>query len=390
MARTGKKNSMIYHGVEVPPETASLAEEVDAVRRQIRTDGYAMSVGELASLYEEGELEIQPKFQRFFRWNDNQKTSLIESILLGIPLPQIFVSQKPDGIWEVVDGLQRLSTLFEFMGKLRGEDGNCRDPLRLTEAKYLPTLRGLCWSDLPQPLRIDFRRSKINMSIILRGGDQRAKYDLFQRLNTGGSPLSYQEVRNCILVMENEKFYGWLKELSEIASFQECVPITNRLRNEGYHMELASRFLIFSSVTVDTLKGDLGPFITDNIIDIAQELDDSDLARRSETFRDTFSALHVPILGESAFKKYSPQENRFRGPFLISAFEAIACGIAFHLARGCSVAQFPAEIVASKIRGMWSNGQFADIAQRHQAASYRLNSTIPYGRELFDPGNPSC
>jgi uncharacterized protein with ParB-like and HNH nuclease domain len=93
-----------------------LLDEIDLRRREIRTDGYAMSIGEWISLYEKNELDIHPEFQRFFRWSDTQKTNLIESILLGIPLPPIFVSQRADGVWDVVDGLQRLSTVFQLIG----------------------------------------------------------------------------------------------------------------------------------------------------------------------------------------------------------------------------------------------------------------------------------
>jgi len=76
------------------------------MRKEIRTDGYAMSIGEWISLYENKEIDIHPEFQRFFRWSINQKSNLIESILLGIPIPTIFVSQRKDGVWDVVDGLQ--------------------------------------------------------------------------------------------------------------------------------------------------------------------------------------------------------------------------------------------------------------------------------------------
>ena len=99
----------------------TLSAEIEARRREIRTDGYAMSIGEWVSLYEKGELDIHPEFQRFYRWSDTQKTNLIESILLGIPLPPIFVSQRSDGVWDVVDGLQRLSTIFQLLGILKDE-----------------------------------------------------------------------------------------------------------------------------------------------------------------------------------------------------------------------------------------------------------------------------
>ncbi|HEV3200590.1 MAG TPA: DUF262 domain-containing protein, partial [Bryobacteraceae bacterium] len=108
-----------------------LQEEIDKTRAEIRTDGYSVSIGEWISIYEKAELDIHPEFQRFFRWSTRQKSRLIESILLGIPVPQIFVAQRPDGVWDVVDGLQRLSTIYQFVGILKDEDGKVQDPLTL-------------------------------------------------------------------------------------------------------------------------------------------------------------------------------------------------------------------------------------------------------------------
>ena len=75
----------------------SLQVEIDEARAEIRTDSYALSIGEWISLYENNELDIHPEFQRFFRWTLEQKSRLVESILLGIPVPQIFVAQRADG-----------------------------------------------------------------------------------------------------------------------------------------------------------------------------------------------------------------------------------------------------------------------------------------------------
>ena len=372
-----------------PPKNASLEKQVEERRRQIRTDGYAMSVGELASLYSEGEMEIQPRFQRFFRWTVEQKTNLIESVLLGIPLPQIFVSQRNDGIWEVVDGLQRLSALFEFMGNLRDAKGEVKPPLHLTEPKYLPKLKDLSWSSLPQPLKLDFRRAKVNVSIIMRGGDVRAKYDLFERLNTGGSPLSDQEVRNCILVMENEEFYRWLEGLAETPSFRECVAISEKLQKDAYYMELASRLLIFSEVDTVDLKGDLGPFVTDRKVEMAREHrdDKAKIRRRGHVFESAFRILTGRGLGENVFKRFSVDDDRFKGPFLISPFEVIGCGIAYHLSRGADANLFQSETVLSKIKDMWNkNSEFKENARHGHTGSYRLRSTIPLGRNLFTLG----
>ena len=92
-----------------------LDQEIEAKRAEVRTDGYPMSIGELINLYRDGELDIHPEFQRFYRWSPEQKSRLIESIMLGIPIPSIFVSQREDGVWDVIDGLQRLSTIFELV-----------------------------------------------------------------------------------------------------------------------------------------------------------------------------------------------------------------------------------------------------------------------------------
>ena len=109
----------------------SLQDEIDAQRKQIKADGYPISIGELVSMYKDNELDIHPAFQRFFRWGIEQKSRWIESILLGIPTPSVFVSQRTDGVWDVVDGLQRLSTILEFMGLLRDRKAALLEPLTL-------------------------------------------------------------------------------------------------------------------------------------------------------------------------------------------------------------------------------------------------------------------
>lgn len=98
-----------------------LQEELEKMRPEIRTDDYSMSIGEWISLYENDEIDIHPEFQRFFRWSKTQKVRFIDSILLGIPIPPIFVAQRQDGVWDVIDGLQRLSTIYQLVGILKDE-----------------------------------------------------------------------------------------------------------------------------------------------------------------------------------------------------------------------------------------------------------------------------
>lgn len=362
----------------------TLDAQVEEGRRQIRAEGYAMSLGELASLYEEDELKIQPKFQRFFRWTTDQKTRLVESILLGIPLPQVFVSQRDDGVWEVVDGLQRLSTLFEFMGKLRDEHGELKDSLRLTRAKYLSRLDGVAWNDLSPPLRIDVRRAKVNVSILNRGSDRRAKYDLFERLNTGGTPLSEQEVRNCILVMEDESFYDWLYGLAQTKSFQRCAAVSERLEKEGYHMELVCRLLTLSRARTEQLTDDIGPLVTDHMVELSTD-QSTDLQELQRAFERTFAVFDNECLREYVFRRYSPDRDGFRGAFLISPFEVVACGIAHHLLQGADPASYSPQAVLDDVKSLWSTGGFLAQSRTGMSAKQRLRLTIPYGRERFAP-----
>ena len=126
----------------------ALQDEIDKARGEIRTDGYSMSIGEWISLYQSNEIDIHPEFQRFFRWSSFQKSRLIESILLGIPIPQVFVAQRQeDGVWEVIDGLHRLSTIYEFVGILKNEKGEPISTLTLEKTKYLPSLAGKKFED---------------------------------------------------------------------------------------------------------------------------------------------------------------------------------------------------------------------------------------------------
>jgi Protein of unknown function DUF262 len=123
----------------------SLQDQISSRAKEIHTDGYGMSIGEVMSMYKDGDLDIHPEFQRIFRWDMGQKSRLIESILLGIPIPPIFVSQRDDGIWDVIDGVQRLSTILQFVGIYRDhlDKLTLAEPLLATE--YLPDLEGYRW-----------------------------------------------------------------------------------------------------------------------------------------------------------------------------------------------------------------------------------------------------
>jgi hypothetical protein len=364
----------------------TLQQEIDKVRGEIRTDGYSVSIGEWMSIYEKKELDIHPEFQRFFRWSPKQKSRLIESIFLGIPIPQVFVAQRADGVWDVVDGLQRLSTLFEFAGILRDENDNILPPLTLEATKYLPSLLNKRWEDDAKPdealtsaQRLLIKRSKIDVSIILKESDETSKYELFQRLNTGGSQLSDQELRNSIVVMLNRDLYQWLKSLSEDPTFRECVALSDRASDEQYDMELVLRFIVFRTMAPSGLTnlGDLGDFLTDKAAELAKDKA-FNRAEEEKAFKATFKLLQ-DALGDDSFRRYDKTRKRFVGGFSVSAYEAVALGIGYNHKKLSAAPN----TIADKAKSIWSDPTFYNNSGSGVRASSRVPKIIPYGRKLF-------
>jgi hypothetical protein len=305
----------------------SLVDEISENRRKIASDGYPISLGEVVNMYIEGDLDIHPEFQRIFRWSNSQKSKLIESILLGIPLPSFFVSQREDGIWDVVDGLQRLATILSFMGLYKDENNTTSPPLELEKTTYLPLLSGITWEgDNPLPLEIkrDFKRYKLDFKIIKKESDASAKYDLFQRLNTGGSSLQGQEVRDCLLIMINPLAYDFIKELAEVSSFIACTPMTDRKEGEKYRHELVLRFFIYKNLLSDTERAkeysDVDSFLSTEMANMFSVGSDFDYQTEKDFFIEFFSELES-VLGDDAFKTYD--EARYKGGLILSRYEWI-------------------------------------------------------------------
>jgi len=365
-----------------------LLSEISRRAKEIHADSYPMSIGEITSIYRDKELDIHPEFQRVFRWSPLQKTKFVESILLGIPIPSIFVSQRDDGVWDVVDGVQRLSTIFQFTGILKNEEGQLVSPNKLIGTEYLPSLEGMAWDDKDDPensfsdsLRIDFKRQKLDIKIVKKESDPNTKYDLFERLNTLGSHLSDQEVRNCLLVMINPKFHTWLETLANDESFIETTSLSDKLIDEKYNMELVLRFLIFSNASSQALSGiqDVGEHLSKKMRAIA--IDPTyDIKKAGNDFKITFDAIHE-ALGPDCFRRSEGQKGR--GGFLISVFEVIAIGLGTNVS-GTKKPKPDIAGIKKALSKLWSNPVFTNYSRSGRSATSRIPKLIPLGRNLFD------
>lgn len=366
----------------------TLLDQIEEKRKEIHTDAYPMSIGEIINLYVDGDLDIHPEFQRIYRWTEIQKSRLIESILLGIPLPSFFVAQREDGVWDVVDGLQRLSTIFSFLGIYKNENGTLEPPLRLLGTEYLPGLNGIVWSEevdkekcFTKDLQRAFKREKVDLKIVKRESDEQTKYELFQRLNTFGSSLSDQEVRNCLLIMINKPFYEWIKELGGYTPFLSTLTLTSKQFDEQYHLELVLRFLILSHSTVKQVRDvpDVSEFITKEIKKLA-----SDTQFQRDTmdreFKKTFSLISQ-ALGDNAFRKC--QNERYIGGFSLSLYEVIALGLGRHINDYDENNDAHLQKIKDISRTLSENPRYTSKSGSGYKAASRLPHIIPLGDELF-------
>lgn len=363
-------------------------------RKTIHTERLSMSIGELQGLYERKEVDIHPKFQRILRWSLEQKTKLIESLLLRIPVPPIFVAADEKGYWDVVDGVQRLGTILEFLGVLRNAEGEDVPPLVLMKTQLLPQLAGTRFGEVDpgddndpkkfEPaLQLEFKRSRLDLHIIQRESDPSSKYELFERLNTGGSAASDQEVRNCVLVWMNEPFYDWMRTLAQSGAFFDCIQLTDRLEKQQYRMELLLRFLAFRRRIDSELEiNDLGEFLNAENRRLATDTA-LDRDKEATVLNDTFGLL-FDALETDAFRKYDPYKQKFLGGFLISAYEAVALGVAHNISKWKKT-KSAASVLSERVKTLWEQEEFTDNIGIGVPARERIQHSVPFGRKHFTP-----
>ena len=375
----------------------SLEANIAERAREIHADGYAMSIGEVANMYRDGDLEIHPEFQRIFRWTLTQQSRLVESIFLGIPIPAIFVAQRDDGVWDVVDGVQRLSTILRFMGVLRDSDGAVDAPEKLLATEYLPTLGGIVWEGedenaLTPALRRDFKRAKLEFRIIKKESDPNARFDLFQRLNSG-THLSEQEARNCLVVMLDSSLFHWLTELAARPEFVETALLTERKEQEQYNVELVLRFLVGVTRNEEHLRAemtDVSSYLDKFVVALAGE-SEKWRGELGEAFVATFGILQH-VIGENAFRRWNVEQGKHMGGFSISAFEVAAWGVAANLDywQRATDENAVADDLRSRIQSIWGNHDFQKKTGSGIRGSTRMPNTLALSKEVLHLESGNC
>jgi hypothetical protein len=305
--------------MEINDKQKSLEKQIEEQRNSLYTDRLDLSFGEIMSMYERGEIIIKPAFQRYFRWDIEQRTRFIESLLLGIPIPPIFVAEDGDGVWELVDGLQRISTVLAFFGVLKSEDEGIKSKNNwsLIEGDKVSDLVGFSYETLPNKFKLTIKRAVCRVEILRWNSNYDMRFELFNRLNTGGAALTSQEIRNCIYRDISTKFNDFLEKLSKYQKFRDLIDLNEQQHERLYDQELVLRFLSLYK-NAKNIKTGLAQHMS-LFMENALKKGDFDYVDYEKVFLEIFTLLHP--LGRDIFR------NK-QGRFTPTLFDVITIGIA--------------------------------------------------------------
>lgn len=289
-----------------------IAEPFDPRRIEVVTKG--MTIDLLLKRLSQHELTLQPDFQRATVWNRAAKSRLIESMLIRLPLPLFYFDASDDDNWLTVDGLQRLTAIKEFVVDLA---------YPLQNLEFLRDFEGESFDELPRAFQRRIEETEIQVSLIQAGTPDDVKFNLFKRINTGGMPLSPQEIRHAL---NQGQATVLLKELATSAPFLQATSGGVAPLRMG-DRELALRFLAFYRVGADGYATkDFDLFLHDEMKRL-NKAGKTELSSLRNQFEISMVLAHE-VLGKHAFRKVFSIDQESRSPVNKALFDAWSVGFA--------------------------------------------------------------
>lgn len=283
---------------------------------EIDVDISTVNLGSLIDQLENDEIDLQPDFQRVTDvWDNVKKSRLIESILLGLPLPSFYFSEDPvSQKLSIIDGLQRICAIRDFV--LEKED-----PLKLEGLQFLKNFEGLTYSQLARPEVKRIKSLKITMNTLRKGTPLDVKYIIFQRVNTAGVPLTPQEMR---YALNQGPAAIFIKELADMESFKKATNYSvesKRMQDRDF----ANRFVAFF-IGYQDYTGDLDMFLNDKM----GELNKMTPAQRDDIRISFDKAMKCcyEIFKKDTFRKRYKREDR-RKPISKAVYDTLSVNIAW-------------------------------------------------------------
>lgn len=335
------------HGVEEEgvDEDVKLTHPFDPSKIRVTTE--PRTIDSLVRRINHDEIDLAPAFQRRARlWKPHRKGQLVESILLRIPLPVLYVAATEEDYWSVVDGLQRLTTIHDFVS----------DVFPLHGLEYLHQLNGLYFSKLPRPMQRRIEETALVINIIQPGTPDEVMINIFKRLNTGGLPLSGQEIRNALYKGQVRNF---LADLVATNSFQRATD--GRVSDDRMDaQECALRFAAFMLNGWQNYdRNDLDSYLSEAMKQL-NAADEETLKDIKDHFKIAMNAAHS-IFSTDAFRK---RYNEFdaRKPVSKALFEAWSVNLAALERDELKFLIRNSEIVRKEFRDLMIEDRFFDVS----------------------------
>jgi hypothetical protein len=310
-------------GVEAETEAEDVPAEITKPwePEKIRVNTRQFSLRNVLDMIDdEDTLELAPDFQRGRVWKLPQKSRLVESVLLQIPLPAFYFAEDSEGRMRVVDGLQRISAIYDFVRG--GERG-----FTLKGLEYLREQEGKQFDDLPALWKRRVYNTQIVVHVIDPTTPPDVMYDIFKRINTGGTPLNGQEIRHC---MSRDRSRAILKELTRYPEFDEATGgMAGHIRMND--REMALRFAAFWHLGIEGYAREpaMDRFLQrmTELLDSTKEISERRVEELSRTFRKAMVNARL-IFGEQAFRKWPRWVEGRKSPVNRALFEAWSIALA--------------------------------------------------------------
>lgn len=371
---------------DIQQQLELLKKEINEVKYDVYIDSYPISLMELYTLYKEGDINLKTEYQRVFKWTNGQKTRLIESLFLGLPIPPLFFYQDENALWEVVDGVQRLSTVFEFFGILKNEEGKNNPYLKLEEGPKIKNFDGLTFEDFTEEMKREFKKLRLDLVIISNKSKKEVKLEVFRRLNGFGTELNRQELRNALIILCNKDYFDFISKLSENEDFKNCIGLNygdtkskDKRIKERVHYQFATRYLLLREETAILSypqKMEMNDAFDEAIIQVI-ESKSIDIPEEYHLFSRVFSLLNS-VLDHKSFK--SNKSGNFQGQVLESSFEAIIPGLADNI----EFYESNHDILVNKIKSIYlEDSVVQNILRPNPGALPRIQKLINASKKVF-------
>lgn len=273
--------------------------DIEVGQRKIIWQAKDFSIREFLTMKNDGDLDLQPNYQRNYVATDLIASKLIESILLDVPIPVVYLAEEQDGRNSVIDGQQRLTSFLSF---LEGKFPDNR-PFRLSGLKVLPELNRRFFADLDPEMQKKIRSTTIHSIIIKKESNSDIKFEIFERLNTGSTKLNEDEIRNTVY---RGKYIDLLAELSENQVFHSLVRKEN-FKKRMIYRGMILRFFALSEKSYLNYKSSMKQFSNKELRE-NRELSPSKVKEYKARFEHCLDLVKI-VFGEMAFRRYMPGEG---------------------------------------------------------------------------------